>query len=97
VTRVMLAEGLHVPQVGLVQHVGWFDPVGRHVDRLAAHKELQHFLSPRENLVGAAVRGLQSPAFCVLTMSVQLWRSLCMNVAGEAWRAAGNGLGRTMC
>jgi hypothetical protein len=52
--------------VGLVQHVSWFDPIGRHSDRLTAHKELQRFLSPREDLVGAAVRGLQSPACCVL-------------------------------
>jgi hypothetical protein len=45
------------PTVSLVQHVMWLDPVGRHGDRLAAHKELQCFLSPREDLVGAAVRG----------------------------------------
>jgi hypothetical protein len=55
-----------VPTVGLVQHVGWFDSVGRHDDGLAAHKELQCFLSSREALVGAAVRGLQNPARCVL-------------------------------
>jgi hypothetical protein len=55
------------PTVGLVQHVGWLDPVGRHGDRLAVHKELQCFLSPREDLVGAAVRGLQSLACCALT------------------------------
>jgi hypothetical protein len=55
------------PTVGLVQHVGWFDPVGRHGDGLAAHKKLQCFLSPREHAVRAAVRGLQSPACCVLT------------------------------
>jgi hypothetical protein len=54
------------PAVGLVQHVGWLDPVGRYGDGLAAHKELQCFLSPRKDLVGAAVRGLQSPACCVL-------------------------------
>jgi hypothetical protein len=52
--------------VGFVQHVSWFDPIGRHSDRLAAHKELQRFLSPREELVGAAQRVLQSPACCVL-------------------------------
>jgi hypothetical protein len=34
--------------------------------RLAAHKELQSFLFPRQDLVGAAVRGLQSSACCVL-------------------------------
>jgi hypothetical protein len=28
---------------------------------------------------------------------VHLWRSLCTNVAGEAWRAAGTGLRRAMC
>jgi hypothetical protein len=52
--------------VGLVQHVGGLDPIGRHGDRLAAHKELQRFLSPREDPAGAAVRGLKSPACCVL-------------------------------
>jgi hypothetical protein len=52
--------------IGLVQHVGWLDPIGRHGDRLAAHEELQRFLSPREDPVGAAVRGLQSPECCVL-------------------------------
>jgi hypothetical protein len=51
---------------GLVQHVSWLHPIGRYCDRLAAHKELQRFLSPREDLVGAGVRGLQSPACCVL-------------------------------
>jgi hypothetical protein len=51
---------------GLVQHVTWLDPIGRYGDRLAAHKELQRFLSPREDLVGVGVRGLQSPACCVL-------------------------------
>jgi hypothetical protein len=34
------------PGVGLVHHVGWLDPVGRHGDGPAAHKELQRFLSP---------------------------------------------------
>jgi hypothetical protein len=53
--------------VGLLQCVSWLDPVGRHSYRSAAHKELQRFLSPREDPVGAAVRGLQSPACCVLT------------------------------
>jgi hypothetical protein len=48
------------------QHVSWLDPIGRYGDRLAAHKELQRFLSPREDLVGAGVRGLQSPACCIL-------------------------------
>jgi hypothetical protein len=47
--------------------LGWLDSVGRHRDRLAAHKELQRFLSPREYLVGTAVRGLRSPACCILT------------------------------
>jgi hypothetical protein len=28
---------------------------------------------------------------------VQLLRSLCTNVAGDAWRAAGTGLRRAMC
>jgi hypothetical protein len=55
-----------VPTVGLVQHIGWLDPVGRHGDGLSAHKELQWFLSPREDVVEVAVRGLQSPACCVL-------------------------------
>jgi hypothetical protein len=59
--------GNGVSKVGLVQHVGWLDPVGRHGDILAAHKELKCFLSPREDLVAAAVKGLQSPACCVLT------------------------------
>jgi hypothetical protein len=65
---VALAKGVEngAPTVGLVQHVGWLDPVGRHSDGLAAHKELQCFLSPPEDLVEAAVRGLQSPACCVL-------------------------------
>jgi hypothetical protein len=40
--------------------------MGRYGDRLAAHKELQRLLSPQENLVGAAVRGHQSPAYGVL-------------------------------
>jgi hypothetical protein len=31
------------PTIGLVQHVGWLDPVGRHGDGLAAHKELSDF------------------------------------------------------
>jgi hypothetical protein len=51
---------------GLVQHISWFDPIGRYGDRLAAQKELQRFLPPRENLVGAAIRGLQSSACSVL-------------------------------
>jgi hypothetical protein len=55
----------------LVQHVSWLDLIGRYGDRLAAHKELQRFLSPLEDLVG---------------------RSLCTNLVGEAWRAAGTGL-----
>jgi hypothetical protein len=50
----------------LLQCVGWLDPVGGYSDRSAAHKELQRFLSPREDLVGTAVRGLQSPVCCVL-------------------------------
>jgi hypothetical protein len=37
--------------VALVQHIGWLDPVGRHGGGLAAHKELQYFFSPREDLV----------------------------------------------
>jgi hypothetical protein len=83
------AEG-EASVVGLLQCVGWLDPVGRHSDRCVAHKELQRFLSPREDLVGAAVRGRRKT-------SVQSRRSLCTNVAGEAWRAAGTGLRRVMC
>jgi hypothetical protein len=66
---VALAKGLKngAPTVGLVQHVGWLDPVGRHGDRLSAHKGLLCFLFPREDLVWAAVRGLQSSACCVLS------------------------------
>jgi hypothetical protein len=51
---------------GLVQQVSWLHPIGRYGDWFAAHKELQRFLSPRENLVRAGVRGFQSPACCVL-------------------------------
>jgi hypothetical protein len=66
---VALAEELKVvlPAVGLLQHVGLLDPVDRHSDALASHKELQCIPSTREDLVGAAVRGLQSPECCVLT------------------------------
>jgi hypothetical protein len=55
-----------VPTVGLVKYVGWRDPFGRNSYRLAAYEKLQRFFSLREDLVGAAVRGLQSPACCVL-------------------------------
>jgi hypothetical protein len=51
------AEG-EASVVGLLQCVGWLDPVGRHSDMSAAHKELHRFLSPREDLVVAAVKGL---------------------------------------
>jgi hypothetical protein len=60
------AVGRCVPAVGLVQYVGRLNPVGRHGDGIAAHKEFHRLLSPREDLVGAALRGLQSPAKCVL-------------------------------
>jgi hypothetical protein len=55
------------PTDDLVQHVDWLDPVGRHGEGLAAHKDLQRFLSPRGDLVGAAVSRLQGPACCVLS------------------------------
>jgi hypothetical protein len=58
--------------VGIVQHVGWLDPICRHSDRLAANKELQSFLSPREDLIRATIRGLQSPAYCVLAEKYML-------------------------
>jgi hypothetical protein len=66
---VALANGLKIvlATVGLLQHVGWLDPVGRNGDGLAAHMELQCFLCPREDLVRAAVRGLPSPTCCALT------------------------------
>jgi hypothetical protein len=68
VAGVALADELKVvlPQSDS-PNTGWLDPVGRHGDGLTAHKELQCFPSPRMDLVGAAVRGLQSPACCVLT------------------------------
>jgi hypothetical protein len=58
-------SGAHA--VGLVKHVGWLGPVGKHCDGLATTKELQCFQSQRQNLVGAVVRGLQSPACSVPT------------------------------
>jgi hypothetical protein len=86
------------PAVRLIQHIGWLDPVGRHGDGLAAHKELQHFLSEREDLVRATVRGLHSTACCVMKKTyVQLWMSLCTNVAEKAWCASGTGLRWAIC
>jgi hypothetical protein len=35
------------PAVGLIQHVGWLDPVGRQGDGLDAHKKLRRFLRDR--------------------------------------------------
>jgi hypothetical protein len=61
---VAVAKGLNIV---LPQSVSFNTQAGRQGDGLAAHKELQCFLSPREGLVGATVRGLQSPACCVLT------------------------------
>jgi hypothetical protein len=66
---VVLAEGLKVllPQSSSFYIQTGFDPVGRHGDGLDANKELHCFLSPREDLVGAEVKGIQSPPCCVLT------------------------------
>jgi hypothetical protein len=38
-----IGVGSCVPAVGLVQYVGWFNPVGRHGDGLASHRELHIF------------------------------------------------------
>jgi hypothetical protein len=54
------------PAVSPVEHVGQRDPVGWYGDGPAAHQELQCFLSPWQDLVGAALGGLQSPARCFL-------------------------------
>jgi hypothetical protein len=54
---IVLAGELDVglPWPGSSNTQSWLDPIGRYGDRLAAHKELQRFLLPRENLVGAGV------------------------------------------
>jgi hypothetical protein len=44
--------------VGLVQYVGRLNLVGRQGYRFVACKELQSLLSPRENLLRVALRGL---------------------------------------
>jgi hypothetical protein len=86
------------PTVGLVQHIGWHDPVGRHGDGISERKELQCFLSPREDLVGAVVRGSRTrrDASWRRKTCVQLWRSLCTKVAKDAWCDDGTGLRRAM-
>jgi hypothetical protein len=43
------------PVVGLVEGVGWLNPVGRHDNRPATHEDLKSLLLPWEDLVRAAV------------------------------------------
>jgi hypothetical protein len=70
------------PSVGLVQHVGWLDPVCTHGDGLAANEELQCSLSARAPDTGHCRVASEPGVLCPDgEKHVQLWRSLCTNVA----------------
>jgi hypothetical protein len=47
--------------VVLIEYVGRLDPVSRHGDGFAVHKQFQHFVFPRQDLVGTAVRRMEGP------------------------------------
>jgi hypothetical protein len=54
-----------VPTFSPIEYVGWLDPISRHRDGPAKHKEFQCFLFLRQDPVGAAVGGCK--AWCVLS------------------------------
>jgi hypothetical protein len=56
-----------VREVGLVEYVGRFDPVGYHCEGFSSNKQSKRFLFARYDLVGTTIRRLQSEARGVLT------------------------------